>query len=118
MIGVPLGRWETITSWPLGHNNAPMVVEVAMTGDMFLATCRKLLALTLTNEIVAMDNCWVHLEPASAGIETVAATLRYLPKIRPTSIHPRYKFKTLRKVAARRFEALTAPPLLHPAAQS
>ena len=43
---VPLGRWETITFVAaLRHNKmvAPMVVEGAMTGEMFLAYVEKLL---------------------------------------------------------------------------
>jgi putative transposase len=43
---VPLGRWETITFVAaLRHNKmvAPMVVEGAMTGEMFLDLRRKLL---------------------------------------------------------------------------
>ena len=44
MIGtVPLGSWKTITFVAaLRHNKmtAPMVVEGAMTGEMFFAACR------------------------------------------------------------------------------
>ena len=57
---VPLGRWETITFVAaLRHNKmvAPMVVEGAMTGEMFLAYVENCLVPTLRrNDIVVMDN--------------------------------------------------------------
>ena len=125
---VPLGRWETITFVAaLRHNKmvAPMVVEGAMTGEMFLAYVENCLVPTLRrNDIVVMDNCRVHLGTGiGRAIETVGATLRYLPKYSPdlNPIEMPYsKFKTfLRKVAARTIPSLNrAIPLLHPAAQS
>ena len=85
---VPLGRWETITFVAaLRHNKmvAPMVVEGAMTGEMFLAYVEKCLVPMLRrNDIVVMDNCRVHLGPGiGRAIQTVGATLRYLPKYSP-----------------------------------
>ena len=85
---VPLGRWETITFVAaLRHNKmvAPMVVEGAMTGEMFLAYVENCLVPTLRrNDIVVMDNCRVHLGTGiGRAIETVGATLRYLPKYSP-----------------------------------
>ena len=79
---VPLGRWETITFVAaLRHNKmvAPMVVEGAMTGEMFLAYVENCLVPTLRrNDIVVMDNCRVHLGTGiGRAIETVGATLRY-----------------------------------------
>ena len=70
---VPLGRWETITFVAaLRHNKmvAPMVVEGAMTGEMFLAyALENCLVPTLRrNDIVVMDNCRVHLGPALARL--------------------------------------------------
>ncbi len=66
---VPLGTWETITFVAaLRHNKmtAPMVLEGAMTGEMFLAYVVQCLVPTLKrNDIVVMDNCRVHLGPAS-----------------------------------------------------
>ena len=69
MIGtVPLGSWETITFVAaLRHNKmtAPMVIEGAMTGEMFLANVEQCLVPTLRrNDIVVMDNCRVHMAPA------------------------------------------------------
>ena len=112
---VPLGRWETITFVAaLRHNKmvAPMVVEGAMTGEMFLAYVENCLVPTLRrNDIVVMDNCRVHLGTGiGRAIETVGATLRYLPKYSPdlNPIEMPYsKFKTfLRKVAARTIPSL------------
>ena len=107
---VPLGAWETITFVAaLRHNKmtAPMVVEGAMTGEMFLAYVEQCLVPTLRrNDIVVLDNCRVHLRPGiREAIEKKGATLRCLPKyspdLNPIEL-PYSKFKTfLRKVAAR-----------------
>ena len=91
---VPLGRWQTITFVAaLRHNKmvAPMVVEGAMTGEMFLAYVENCLVPTLRrNDIVVMDNCRVHRGPALAGLSKQWArhcvTCR---NIRPTSIPSR-----------------------------
>ncbi|HYV69082.1 MAG TPA: transposase [Pseudolabrys sp.] len=96
---VPLGRWETITFVAaLRHNKmiAPMVVEGAMTGEMFLAYVENgLVPMLRRNDIVVIRR----------AIEKSGATLRYLPKYSPdlNPIEMPYsKFKTfLRKVAAR-----------------
>src|SRR5437868_9048836 len=107
---VPLGKWETITFVAaLRHNKmtAPMVIEGAMTGEMFLAYVEQCLVPTLRrNDIVVMDNCRVHLWPGiREAIEKARATLRYLPKYSPdlNPIEMPYsKFKAfLRKVAER-----------------
>ena len=90
-----------------GASAAPTVIEGAMTGEMFLAYVEQCLVPTLRrNDIVAMDNCRVHLGPGvRRAIEKAGATLRYLPKYSPdlNPIEMPYsKFKTfLRKVAAR-----------------
>src|SRR5271157_4963489 len=112
---VPLGAWETITFVAaLRHNKmtAPMVVEGAMTGEMFLAYIEQCLVPTLKrNDIVVMDNCRVHLAPGiREAIEKARATLRYLPKYSPdlNPIEMPYsKFKAfLRKVAVRTVSGL------------
>ena len=67
---VPLGTWKTITFVAaLRHDRmtAPMVLEGAMTGEMFLAYIEQCLVPTLRrNDIVVMDNCRVHMGPPSA----------------------------------------------------
>src|SRR4029077_19924954 len=64
---VPLGTWKTSTFVAALRQNkmtAPMVVEGAMTGEMFLAYVEQCLVPTLKrNDIVVMDNCRVHLGP-------------------------------------------------------
>ena len=113
---VPLGAWKTITFVAaLRHDRmtAPMVLEGAMTGEMFLAYIEQCLVPTLRrNDIVVMDNCRVHMGPAiREAIEKAHATLRYLPKyspdLNPIEL-PYSKFKAfLRKVAARTVRGLT-----------
>jgi len=113
---VPLGSWKTITFVAaLRHNKmtAPMVVEGAMTGEMFFAYIEQCLVPTLRrNDIVVMDNCRVHMGPAiRLAIEKAHATLSYLPKyspdLNPIEL-PYSKFKAfLRKVAARTVPGLT-----------
>src|SRR6202040_3692975 len=93
---VPLGRWETITFVAaLRHNKmvAPMVVEGSMTGEMFLAYVENCLVPMLRrNDVVVMDNCRVHLGPGiGRAIETVGATLRYLPKYSPVQSASRHR---------------------------
>ena len=123
---VPLGAWETITFVAaLRHNKitAPMVLEGAMTGEMFLAYVKQCLVPTLRrNDIVVMDNCKVHMGLAiREAIEKVQATLRYLPSYSPdlNPIEMPYsKFKQfLRKVAARTVPGLTSHSLVHPTTQ-
>jgi transposase len=112
---VPLGTWKTITFVAaLRHNKmtAPMVLEGAMTGEMFLAYVEQCLVPMLKQgDIVVMDNCRVHLGPRiREAIEKARATLRYLPKYSPdlNPIEMPYsKFKAfLRKGAARTVPAL------------
>jgi transposase len=90
-----------------------MVLEGAMTGEMFLAYIEQCLVPTLRrNDIAVMDNCRVHMGPAiREAIEKAHATLRYLPKyspdLNPIEL-PYSKFKAfLRKVAARTVRGLT-----------
>ena len=89
-----------------------MVVEGAITGEMFLAYIEQCLVPTLKrNDIVVMDNCRVHLSPGiREAIERARATLRYLPKYSPdlNPIEMPYsKFKAfLRKVAVRTVSGL------------
>ena len=113
---VPLGAWQTITFVAaLRHDKmiAPMVVEGAMNGEMFLAYVEQCLVPTLRrNDIVVMDNCRIHLVAGvREAIEKAQATLRYLPKYSPdlNPIEMSYsKFKTfMRTVAARTVPGLT-----------
>jgi transposase len=116
LIGrVPLGEWKTITFVAaLRHNKmvAPMVIEGAMSGEIFLAYVEQCLVPTLRcNDIVVMDNFRAHKVPGiREAIEKAHATVRYLPKyspdLNPIEL-PYSKFKALlRKVAARTVRGL------------
>jgi len=116
LIGhVPLGEWRTITFVAaLRHNKmtAPMVIEGAMSGEIFLAYVEQCLVPTLhRNDVVVMDNFGAHKVPGiREAIEKAGATVRYLPKyspdLNPIEL-PYSKFKALlRKVAARTVRGL------------
>jgi transposase len=111
LIGrAPCGEWETITFVAaLRHNKmvAPMVVEGAMNGEMFLAYIEQCLVPTLKHgDIVVMDNASVHKSPRiREAIENARATLRYLPQYSPdlNPIEmPFSKFKAFLRRAAER----------------
>jgi transposase len=112
---VPLGEWKTITFVAaLRHNRmvAPMVIDGAMTGEIFRAYVEQILAPALRrDDIVVMDNLQAHkVAGICEAIEKKHATVRYLPKyspdLNPIEL-PYSKFKTLlRKVAARTVRGL------------
>jgi hypothetical protein len=92
LIGrVPLGNWETITFVAaLRHNKltAPMVLEGAMTGEMFRAYIEQCLVPALKRgDVVVMDNFAAHkVSGVREAIEQAGqhcATCRSTP---PTSI--------------------------------
>ena len=116
LIGeVPLGTWKTITFVAaLRHNKmtAPMVIDGAMNGEMFLAYVEQCLVPTLRRgDIVVMDNLPTHkVAGIEEAIKSARATLRYLPKyspdLNPIEL-PYSEFKALlRKVAARTVPSL------------
>ncbi len=107
---VPLGEWKTITYVAaLRHDglSAPMVIEGAMTGEVFRAYVEQCLVPTLRrNDIVVMDNLKAHkVAGIEEAIEQAGARVRYLPKYSPdlNPIELLYsKFKGyLRKAAER-----------------
>ena len=108
-----LGAWETITFVAaLRHNKmtAPMVVEGAITGEMFLAYIEQCLVPTLKrNDIVVMDNCRVICRRHSGGDRESAGDpslpAEVLADLNPIEM-PYSKFKAfLRKVAVRTVSA-------------
>ena len=116
LIGrVPLGNWETITFVAaLRYNKltAPMVLEGAMSGEMFRAYVEQCLVPALERgDVVVMDNFAAHKVPGvREAIEKAGATLRYLPKyspdLNPIEL-PYSKFKVhLRKAAERTVRGL------------
>ena len=103
-----LEHGRRITFWLLLRHNkmtAPMMVEGAMTGEMFLAYSAWLVPTLRRNDIV-VGNCRVHMGPAIRGrLREAHATLASLPKysadIYPIEL-PYSKFKAfLRRSAAR-----------------
>jgi transposase len=85
---VPHGHWKTTTfvAAPGADGmTAPMVIDGAMTGDLFVAYVEQVLAPTLRpGDVVVMDNLSSH-KRASVGeaIERAGCTLMYLPPYSP-----------------------------------
>jgi len=129
LIGhVPLGHWETVTFVAgLRHSGivAPMLINGAMNGEIFLAYLEQCLAPTLKRgDIVVVDNLPAHkVLGAEEIIAAVGASLRYLPQYSPDLnpielvFHP---LKTLlRKFAERTIAGVSRRvrsfiPALHP----
>jgi len=89
LIGhVPLGHWETVTFVAgLRHTGivAPMLVDGAMNGEIFLAYLEQCLVPTLKrSDIVVIDNLSAHkVLGVEEAIEAAHASLRYLPQYSP-----------------------------------
>ena len=112
---VPFGAWKTLTfvaALRCDRMTAPMMINGAMNGAIFLAYVEQCLAPTLKRgDIVVMDNVATHrVEGVRAAIEARGAMLRYLPPYSPdlNPIEGSYSmFKAfLRKCAERTEEAL------------
>jgi transposase len=85
---VPHGHWQTTTFLAaLGVDGlrAPLVVDGAINGELFLAYVRQHLAPTLQpGNIVVMDNLSSHkVKGVREAIEAVGATVVYLPPYSP-----------------------------------
>ena len=85
---VPHGHWKTTTfvaALRVGGLTAPVVIDGAMTGDLFVAYVRQQLVPTLRpGDVVIMDNLVCHKRAAvRAAIEAAGASLRYLPPYSP-----------------------------------
>jgi len=85
---VPHGHWKTTTFVAaLGADGltAPMVVDGAMTGDLFVAYVERVLVPTLrAGDIVVMDNLSSHKRAeVRQAIEGAGGTLLYLPPYSP-----------------------------------
>src|SRR5712691_10975553 len=84
----PQGHWKTITfvgGLRQRGMTAPLVIEGAMNGPMFLAYVQQCLVPTLKRgEIVLMDNLPVHkVAGVAEAIEAAGATRVFLPKYSP-----------------------------------
>jgi transposase len=85
---VPHGHWKTTTFMAaLRHDGltAPMVVDGAINGELFLAYVEQILLPTLkAGDIVVMDNLSSHkVAGVKKAIESVGARLLYLPPYSP-----------------------------------
>ncbi len=111
----PHGHWKTTTFLAaLRHDGltAPLVVDGAINGAIFLAYVRQHLVPTLrTGDIVIMDNLSAHkVAGVRAAIELVGARLIYLPPYSPDLNPIEQVFAKLRRLlqsaAERTIEAL------------
>ena len=112
---VPQGHWKTTTfigALRTTGLTAPMVIDGAMNGDVFLAYLQQQLIPTLLpGDIVVMDNLSSHKKAGvREALESAGVALRYLPPYSP-DLNPIElafsKLKTLlRKSAERTVEAL------------
>ena len=81
---VPHGHWKTTTFLSVLRTDglfAPLVVDGAMNGALFLAWVKQQLAPALrAGDIVVMDNLAAHkVEGVRQAIEAVGASVLYLP---------------------------------------
>lgn len=112
---VPHGHWKTTTFLAALRSSgltAPLVVDGAINGAIFLAYVQQQLVPTLkADDIVVMDNLSAHkVAGVKEAIEAAGASVLYLPPYSP-DLNPIEtvfsKFKTLlRKVEERTVEAL------------
>jgi transposase len=85
---VPHGHWKTTTFFAalgLGGMAAPMVIDGAMTGELFEAYARRVLAPVLRpGDVVVLDNLAAHRRAgARRAIESAGAAVLYLPPYSP-----------------------------------
>ena len=85
---VPHGHWKTLTlvaALRCKGMFAPMTTDGGMTGEMFRAYVKNVLAPKLKpKDIVMMDNLAAHNAPGvKEAIEAKGASLQYLPKYSP-----------------------------------
>ena len=85
---VPYGRWETTTFLGAMRSTgfvAPLCVEGAINGRVFLAWVQQQLAPSLhEGDVVVMDNLSSHkVAGIREAIEAAGAELRYLPPYSP-----------------------------------
>lgn len=114
---VPHGHWKTTTFLAALRTRgltAPLVIDGAINGDMFLAYVEQQLVPTLSaGDVVIMDNLSSHKKAGvREAIESAGATLLYLPPYSP-DLNPIElafaKFKwLLRSAAERTVDALWA----------
>lgn len=112
---MPYGHWKTTTfvaALRASGLTAPLVIDGAVNGDLFVAYVRQMLVPTSRpGDIVILDNLSAHKRAeVRQAIEAVGAVLRYLPPYTP-DLNPMElafaKLKALlRKVGKRSVEEL------------
>jgi transposase len=85
---VPCGRWQTTTFVAALRSDrltAPMVIDGAMTGDLFVAYVRQVLAPELRpGDVVVLDNLGCHKRAEAArAIRAAGAEILFLPPYSP-----------------------------------
>ncbi len=85
---VPHGHWKTTTfvaAMRADGLTAPMVIDGAMNGDLFVAYTQQVLAPTLRpGDVVVLDNLASHKRVAAVrAIEGAGCTVAYLPPYSP-----------------------------------
>jgi transposase len=112
---VPHGHWKTCTMLAAVRLSGPLAavtIDAAVNADAFVLWVEQVLVPCLRpGDVVVMDNLPAHKSPAvAAAIQSVGASLRYLPPYSPdfNPIENLWsKVKTsLRAAAARTFDAL------------
>jgi transposase len=88
ICSVPYGHWKTTTFLAALRSDgltAPLVIDGALNGELFLAYVRQQLAPTLrAGDIVIMDNLPAHkVAGVQTAIEAVGASIVYLPPYSP-----------------------------------
>jgi transposase len=88
VCGVPHSHWKTTTFVAALRSDgmaAPMVIDGAMTGDLFVAYVEQILVPTLRpGDVVILDNLVCHKRAgARAAIEAAGCTLKFLPPYSP-----------------------------------
>jgi transposase len=115
IASVPHGHWQ-ITTFLAGLRHdaitAPLVIDGAINGELFLAYVEQMLAPTLSaGEIVVLDNLSSHkVKGVREAVEARGATMLYLPPYSPDLNPIEQAFaklkRLLRTAAARTREAL------------
>jgi transposase len=116
VAAVPHGHWKTTTfvgALRCDGLTAPLAIDGAINGELFLAYVEQVLVPTLKpGDVVILDNLGSHKGKAvRKAIRDVGARLVFLPKYSP-DLNPIEqvfaKFKTLlRKAEARSYEAIS-----------
>jgi transposase len=118
----PQGHWKTTTfvaAFRLTGLFAPLVVDGALTGELFAAYVRQHLAPQLRpGDILVMDNLQTHKVKAVAeAVQAVDARVVYLPPYSP-DFNPIEQVFSKVKTELRRRELRTIPALEHAFGQS